>query len=285
MKVVLFLVLFASVLAGGFAMENDGIFTMQVGQFEVTMLVESEREGSTAIIPSAGADILARNIPAAGFRHTANAFLVRSPSQTILVDAGTGAGGVLLNKLQSIGVEPANVDTILITHLHGDHFGGLHQNGRALFPNARVYLSRLEHDHFTRIAPNENAVRALNAYGARLQTFDPAPLTGNPRELLPGITPIAAYNHTPGHTVFLVESNGQKLLIIGDLLHVALVQFPHPEISATFDMDPQGSAAIRRQILSYAAANRIPVGGMHIVYPGIGNVEAAGNGFRFTPLR
>jgi len=105
------------------------------------------------------------------------------------------------------------------------------------------------------------------------------------RELLPGITAIANYGHTPGHTVFLVENSGAKLIIAGDFLHVALVQFPNPDISATFDMDQSAAAASRRQILDYAARNNIPVGGMHIVYPGIGNVQADGSGYRFIPAR
>jgi glyoxylase-like metal-dependent hydrolase (beta-lactamase superfamily II) len=102
--------------------------------------------------------------------------------------------------------------------------------------------------------------------------------------LLPGISPIAAYGHTPGHTIFQIENGGEKFLIIGDLLHVALVQFPVPEISATYDMDQSAAAAIRRQTLDYAAKNNIPVGGMHIVYPGTGAVTVEDSGFKFTPM-
>jgi hypothetical protein len=83
----------------------------------------------------------------------------------------------------------------------------------------------------------------------------------------------------------MVSSGRERIIIAGDFLHVALVQFPHPEISATFDMDQNAAASSRRQLLDYAAMLRIPIGSMHIVYPGIGNVEAGGNGFRFIPLR
>ena len=86
-------------------------------------------------------------------------------------------------------------------------------------------------------------------------------------------------------TVYRVESGNAKFIIAGDFLHVALVQFPHPEISASYDIDQKTAAASRRQILDYAAANKIPIGGMHIVYPGVGNVEYEGNGFRFMPAR
>ena len=83
----------------------------------------------------------------------------------------------------------------------------------------------------------------------------------------------------------MIENGGERLLIAGDFLHVALVQFPHPEISATYDMDQNAAAASRRQILEYAARNKVPLGGIHIVYPGIGNVEVDGTGFKFVPAR
>jgi len=102
---------------------------------------------------------------------------------------------------------------------------------------------------------------------------------------LPGIKPIAAYGHTPGHTAFLIEEGKGRLLIAGDFLHVALVQFPAPDVSATYDVDPKAAAAARRQLLAFAANNKIPIGGMHIVYPAIGAVEAAGTGFKFVPGR
>ena len=143
----------------------------------------------------------------------------------------------------------------------------------------------MEHDHFTRIAVNQGAVAALAPYGSNVITFEPSFLGGTLGELLPGITAIASYGHTPGHTAFLLESGGARLIIAGDFLHVALVQFPLPGISAVFDMDQNAAAASRRQIMGFAARNSIPLGGMHIVYPGIGTVEAAGNGYRFTPAR
>jgi glyoxylase-like metal-dependent hydrolase (beta-lactamase superfamily II) len=263
----------------------DGVFFHRVGQFEVYMLVESQREGNTGILVNADEAVLERYIPQTGFMHTANAFLVKTPGQNILVDTGTGSGGVIVDKIKRLGVEPDKVDTVLITHLHMDHFGGLQREGVANFPNARIYVSEKDHEFFTKTSVNQNAVTALNLYGNRVTTFAPGTLGSNLTALLPGFTPIANYGHTPGHTVFLVENGSGKLIIAADFLHLALVQFPVPDISATFDVDKEAAAVSRRQILNYAARNRIPIGGMHIVYPGIGNVEADGNGFRFTPLK
>ena len=266
-----------------FALENDGVFTHKVGSFEVSILVETERAGDVSIIPGASQDVLNRYIPADGFIMSTNIFLIKTPERTILVD--TAFGGESFNRLRRMGIELDRIDTVLITHMHGDHIGGLQRNGRAVFPNAKIYVSARELDHFTRIAVNPGAVAAVAPYGTRLQTFEPSALNETMRELLPGITPIAAYGHTPGHTNFLIESEGERFLIIGDLLLVAPVQFPRPEIYATYDMDRNAAAATRRRILDYAARNGIRVAGTHIAYPGSGTVRVEGDGFSFTPAR
>jgi len=247
------------------------------------MMVDGERDGNTSIIPNAGADIINRYIPASGFKHSTNFSLIKAPGMNILVD--TGFGTTTFEKLAKAGVRPDQIDVILLTHLHGDHIGGLQQDGRPLFPRAKIYLDNKEWEHFTRIAPNQGAVAALNAYGPNVIGFDAAPLSPVFREILPGICAIANYGHTPGHTVFLVGKGRDRVIIAGDFLHIALVQFPNPDISASYDMDQRGAAVSRRQIMQYAAANRFPIGGMHIVDPGIGYVDADGNGYRFTPLR
>ena len=277
--------LFLGVLAVTGANEDTGIFSFKVGQFEVFMIVEAERDGNTGILVGADEAVLSRYIPAAGFRHTANAFLIKTPTQNILIDTGTGTGGIVLDKIRSLGVQPENISAVFITHLHGDHFGSLQRDGRAVFPNAKIYLSGREHEFFTKTNVNAGAVAALAPYGSNVITFEPGELGATLNEILPGITPIAAYGHTPGHTLFLIKNGNDNLLIIGDLLHIALVQFPVPEISATYDMDANAAAVIRRQVLDYAARNNIPIGGMHVVYPGVGTVEVEGSGFKFTPAR
>jgi glyoxylase-like metal-dependent hydrolase (beta-lactamase superfamily II) len=166
--------------------------------------------------------------------------------------------------------------------MHGDHTGGLAKNGQALFPNARVCLAEQERDYWTRTHVNQGAVAALAPYGSKVSVFRPGEPGTQAAELLPGITAVAAFGHTPGHTLFLFESAGQKLLIWGDLMHVEKIQFPRPEISVTYDVDPAAAAVSRKKILEYAAANNIPVAGMHLVYPAIGIVRAEGGGYRFV---
>jgi len=277
--------LFGAIAAGGFASETDGIYSFKVGQFEIYMLVESERDGNTGIIPGADAALIRRYIPETGFKQSTNAFLIKAPGQNILVD--TAFGGAIFDKVKTLGLGLDQIDAVLITHMHGDHIGGLQKDGKPLLPNAKIYLSEREHSYFTKTQINQGALAALAPYGSKVITFEPGAigeaLSGAAREILPGISAIASYGHTPGHTAFLVENGGAKLIIAGDFLHVALVQIPNPDISATYDMDQRAAAASRRQILDYAARNNIPIGGMHMVYPAVGTVEADGGGFRFTP--
>ena len=289
MKNILGLGILFSVITAGAYGNDSGIFNFKAGQFDVYMLVESERDGNAGILVGADADVLRRYIPAQGFKHSANAFLIKAPGRNILIDSGTGQGGIILEKIRSLGVRLEDINAVLITHLHGDHFGSLQRDGAAVFPNAKIYISQRELEYFTVTNPNQGAVNALAPYRQRnmIETFAPGELLAQRRNaILPGIFPIAAYGHTPGHTIFLLESGNARLLIIGDLLHVAVVQFHVPSISATYDMDDTAAANVRAQVLSYTASNRIPIGGMHIVYPGVGTLEAYNNGasFNYTPM-
>lgn len=280
---MVFGMLFGAIAAGGFAAESDGIFSYRLGQFEIHMLVETERAGNTGVLIGADDALLKQYIPAAGFKSSTNTFLVKTPGRNIVVD--TGFGQAIFEKIRKLGVTPEQVDAVLITHMHGDHIGGLAKDGKALFPAAKIYLAAKEKDFWTGNSVNRGAIAALAPYGARVETFEPGDLTGRIAELLPGISPIAAYGHTPGHTAFLLESGGAKFLIWGDIMHVELVQFPAPDISVTYDSDPKTAAVSRRQILDYAAKNKIPIGGMHLVYPAAGTVEASGSGYRLIPAR
>lgn len=284
MKKGVFLGLLLGMVAiGAFASESDGIYSCRIGQFEIFMMVERENPGNAGILVGADEAFLRRYIPSGGFTHSTNTFLVKAWGKNILVD--TGFGGAVFEKMAKLGVRPDQVDAVLITHLHGDHIGGLQKDGKALMPNAKIYLDSRERDHFTRVQANQGAVAALNAYGNNVVAFEAAPLGPIYREILPGISAIASYGHTPGHTVYMVENGGERIIIGGDFLHVGLVQFANPDMSASYDMDQKAAAASRRSILSFAASLGIPIGGMHIVYPGVGTVQAEGNGFRFIPAR
>jgi glyoxylase-like metal-dependent hydrolase (beta-lactamase superfamily II) len=296
MKNIVFGLILIAIIAAGCAgkrdymelrSESDGIFSYKVGNFMVYTLVDAQREGNTGILVDANEAVLERFIPETGFSHSTNAFLVRTPQNNILID--TGFGNTIIEKIEMLGLTAEQIDAVLITHLHGDHFAGIQREGTALFPNAKIYVSANDLEYFTQTQVNQGAVTALAPYTPdNVVTFDPAELGSTFSELLPGIKAIANYGHTPGHTVFLIENGKDKLIIAGDFLHVALVQFAIPDISATFDVDKEAAAASRKQILGYAAENNIPIGAMHIVFPGIGFVEVSEEdegGFTFTPVR
>ena len=268
------------------ASDFDGIFAHKIGNTEIFTLVEAEREGTTDILIDAPQEALKELIPESGFNRSTNAFLVVTPTKKILVDAGTGSGAIILEKLKQLGIDLHEIDTILLTHLHFDHFGGLATDEKPNFPNAKIYLSKEEYRHFIEgEGKNQSAIDIFSLYKDNVETIEANELDGEYKELFPGITAIKNHGHTPGHTVFLIENDGEKMIIAGDFLHVGLVQFPNPDISATYDIDSKEAAASRRAILDYAAKNKIPIGGMHIVNPGVGTVEGVGNGFRFISLK
>jgi glyoxylase-like metal-dependent hydrolase (beta-lactamase superfamily II) len=284
-------VVFGAIAAGGFAADNrfaaksDGIVSGRIGSLEVYMLTETRSQGRPSILIGADAETLERYLPGGNYESETNTFLIRGRGQVVVVD--TGFGGAIFDHLKTLGVEPADVDAVLLTHMHGDHIGGLRRDNRPLFPKATVYLARQEKEYWVDRDSGGQAAAALAPYGSRVKTFLPGNLGSAAGELLPGISPIAAFGHTPGHTAFLLEDGGQRLLIWGDLMHVQGIQFPRPDISVTYDTDPAAAAAVRKGILEYAAVNSIPVAGMHLVYPAIGAVRtdsAGGGAYRFDPV-
>jgi glyoxylase-like metal-dependent hydrolase (beta-lactamase superfamily II) len=266
--------LFGAVAAQGFGAD---IFSWKTGEFAVDMLVENRGPGRPGILLGLSQAQLDRYVSGGNFQSETNVFLIRGRGLTVLVD--TGFGGAIFENMKTLGLSPADVDAVLLTHTHGDHTGGLQRDGKALFPKAKVYLAEEE---WAWSQGNAVTRAALAPYGSRVETFKPAKIDA-PREILPGIRAAAAFGHTPGHTVFLLESSGQKLLIWGDLMHVEGVQFPLPDIPVSYDTDSAAALAVRKEILDYVVRNRIPVAGMHLLYPALGTVEREGTGYRFIP--
>jgi glyoxylase-like metal-dependent hydrolase (beta-lactamase superfamily II) len=271
------------VLAGG----AQEIFTYRVGKYEVSILVERVSPGNPGILIDASESLKRSYIPGGKFTSQVNAFLVKTPERAFVVDTGFGTN--LFDNLKKLGVSPAKVEAVLLTHMHGDHIGGLQTGGKPNFPGAAVYLAEKEKDYWMPAkgkALNDGAAAALAAYAGKVHTFTPSEAGSRGRELFPGLTPIAAYGHTPGHTAFLVRSGGESLLILGDVVHVMDIQIPVPEISVTYDVDPAAARETRKKIFDYAAKNKIPVTGMHLASPAFGFLESKpGGGYTFRPVQ
>jgi glyoxylase-like metal-dependent hydrolase (beta-lactamase superfamily II) len=278
-----------SVLMAGsvFSAAAGDILTYKVGQYEVSILVERSGPGNMGILIDASDALKKQYMPTGTFTSQTNVILIKSKDRAIVVD--TGFGENLFTNLKTLGVDAAKVQAVLLTHMHGDHIGGLQKDGKPLFANAAVYLAEQEKNYWVPANGkplNDGAAKALAAYSGRVKTFNPAEIGATLQELLPGVTPIAAFGHTPGHTVFLVQSEGKSLLVWGDLVHAMDIQIPVPDISVTYDVDPKAAREVRRKIFDYAAKNKIPVTGMHLASPGIGFLEAkAGGGYTFKAIQ
>ncbi len=282
MKKSVLSILMCMFIAGSlYAQSNENVFTTRVGTFQVSLLSEGQGQGNPRILIGATPDMMDKAIPDGTFANATNAFLVRTPQQIILVDAGYGRS--LFDNLAFLGVKPEDINTVLITHMHGDHIGGMLREGKPAFPNATVYISAPEHNYWAAI--EGGAKNVIEVYKDKLQLFDPEEAGHEESALLPGIYGIASYGHTPGHTSFLVKSEGEQLLIWGDLTHAMAIQMPYPQVAVTYDTHPEQAIEYRKQLLEYVTAGRMPIAGMHIAYPGIGTVTEAGTGYLFTPAR
>jgi Zn-dependent hydrolases, including glyoxylases len=262
--------------------QNENAFTYKVGDFEVALLSWGQKQGNSSILVGATEDILKECAPQGTFPNAINAFIVRTPTETILVDAGFENG--LVANLHANNLHANQIDIILITHMHGDHIGGLLSDGKARFSKAKLYLPQQEYDYWmsdeamNKLSKDKQdgfvaARQVVAAYKDRLHLFLPSQWGEKTTALLPGITPLAAFGHTPGHTMYLLESGEDKLLIWGDITHAMAVQMPYPEVSVTYDFDPKQAAASRKITLERVADIEIPVAGMHIPFPAIGNIK------------
>jgi len=272
-----------------------------LGAFEVTVLFDGAlnlkpKDLLTNTTPAQVDKLLARHFEKDAVPTSVNGFLVNTGTMLVLIDTGAGAlfgpglGSLVVN-LKAAGYAPEQVDDVLITHMHGDHVGGLVADGKIVFPNATVHADRHEAEFWLSQANLDNApqdkkqffqgaMTALNPYAAagKLRTFD------GDTEILAGVHARAARGHTPGHTVYAIESSGQKLVLWGDLMHVAAVQFPQPQVTIRFDTDSKAAAAQRRKAYAAAAKEGYLVGAAHIPFPGIGHLRAEGKGYAWVPV-
>lgn len=278
-----------------------GYYRVMLGEFEVTAL----SDGTVALpvdtlltnTTKAKSDkTLARNFLKSPVETSVNAYLINTGTKLVLVD--TGAAGLfgptlgrLAESLKSAGYQPEQVDEIYITHMHPDHVGGLMAGEKMAFPNAVVRADKRDADFWLSQANLDNApaegkgffqgaMASLNPYVAagKFKPFD------GDTELAPGIKAMAAPGHTPGHSLYVVESGGRKLVLWGDLMHVAAVQFAEPSVTIAFDTDSKNAAVQRKRAYAEAAKQGYLVGSAHLSFPGLGHLRAEGKGYTFVPV-
>jgi glyoxylase-like metal-dependent hydrolase (beta-lactamase superfamily II) len=201
--------------------------------------------------------------------------LVNTGSELVLFDTGLDPDSITAT-LASAGVTPDQIDTVVITHMHGDHIGGLMGPNGATFAKARYVTGSVENNHWAGAA-NENYDAAVRPLADKTTYLDDAgSVTG-------GITAMAAFGHSPGHMIYLLESEGRQLAITADTANHYVWSLGYPDWEVKFDADKAAAAATRRTVFGMLAADRVPFIGYHMPFPGMGYVEAQGDGFRYVP--
>ena len=216
-------------------------------------------------------------IPADKVRLYFQPTVVRTGGETVLIDTGPSAEGTL-TALEAAGVSADDISVVVITHMHGDHIGGLTDElNEPTFVNARYVTGQVEYDHWA-AAGNEG-------FDAKVRPLaDKFTFIGDGDAAVSGITAVSSFGHTPGHMCYMLEDGGAQLMLMGDLTNHHVWSLAYPDWEVRFDMDKGGAAASRKKILGMAAADRFMVAGYHLAFPGIGYVTTEGAGdFHFVP--
>src|SRR4051812_8660818 len=276
--------------------QAPGYYRMMLGDFEITTVSDGTvpldfAKIMTNTTPEEVRALFARGREPLPVDVSINTFLINTGSKLVLVDSGAGdlfgpkSGGRLVANLKASGYRPEQVNAVLLTHIHGDHSARLTIGGKIVFPNATVHVNEHERDHWLSSAEaarapekkvySARAHAALDPYieNGRLKTFD------GEAELFPGIRTWPHPGHTPGHTCYVVESKGQKLVLLGDTVHATQVQFPRPDITIAYDVDSPAAAARRKKIFEDASEEDYWVGAAHISFPGLGHIRRNGRGY------
>jgi glyoxylase-like metal-dependent hydrolase (beta-lactamase superfamily II) len=266
-----------------------GFYRFAVGTATVTVL--SDGQGvMEQTLPNWGANpdlqeefvqTLEENyIPIAPGINNFNPMVVDTVANVVLVDTGRGAasGGLLLTHLQNAGIAPENIDTVFLTHGHPDHISGLVGDGGLAFPNAQLMMGETEFNFWT--SQSEPPPFIQNVLIPNQDNFT---LLGENAEIVPGLTTVASYGHTPGHLAVLVDGGEQQLMHFGDAGGHWLLSLLYPEHYLGFDADPETTVATRAQLFDRVSADRTVVIGYHYPWPGVGYVKAVDDHYEFVP--
>jgi glyoxylase-like metal-dependent hydrolase (beta-lactamase superfamily II) len=275
-----------------------GVYHCRVGDIIVTAISDGYLDGGLDVLRNISEDE-ARQILTENFRPArrtpVNAFLIWSAGRLALVETGSGnylqaSAGKLLSNITALGVDPADIEVVMLTHMHPDHSAGLTDmsNGERYFPNAELVMHENEPKHWFddgAMAKATEREKKLYFQAGREQVL---PYKDHWRlfqqgEVFPGVTAMPMPGHTPGHTGYLVASGKDQLLIWGDIVHVPEVQTARPEVCMAFDTDAKAAEAMRRRVFDMVATDGLLVTGMHLHFPGFAHLTRRASGYHLIP--
>ncbi|MEM9725350.1 MAG: MBL fold metallo-hydrolase [Pseudomonadota bacterium] len=272
-------------------------YRFKLGAFEVATILdgviqrgEPQSIFGTDQTPEAFAALAAANfLPVDQIENGYTPVVLNTGAEVILFDTGNGAArrpgrGALREILAANGLAPEQIDIVVITHFHPDHVGGIMEGDGPAFPNARYVASRLEFDWW-----RANAAVRGEAFERLLESTvfavaENMTFLEDGRDVASGVTLLAAHGHTPGHSVFHLESEGRRLMICADACNHYVFSLQRPEWHVRFDMDKEAAGRTRRRLLDMLATERTPFTGYHMPFPAIGHVERFGDAFRYAPV-
>ena len=275
---------------GGFAAaEMMGTATTRfnrfgLGGFEVTALLAGTRTvenpqgifGMNASADEFAAASAAANIPTDRAQFFFTPTVVNTGAELVLFDTGLNPAGITA-ALAAAGYTAEQVDVVVLTHMHGDHIGGMADDaGTPTFPNARYVTGAVEFDAWD-MSGNEGFEAKVRPFAEQMTFLDDGGSVAS------GITAMAAFGHTPGHMAYMIESAGESLLIAADFANHYVWSLAYPDWEVRFDRDKAAAAETRRRLLGMLASDKIPFIGYHMPWPAIGYVEAKGDGFQYAP--
>jgi len=283
--------------------QAPGFYRLMLGQFEITALHDGTIDLEpgkllTNTTPETVEKALDASFQGSVIPASVNAYLINTGEKLILIDSGTGPSGMfgptlgqVLKNLAASGYSPEQVDEVYFTHMHPDHIGGLLTPAGAAFPNAVLRLDRRELAYWTDAEQAKKTPEGLRPFfsfaEAALKPYIDAgrikPFDGN-TQLAPGIQAISAVGHTLGHTTYNIESDGKRMMVWGDIMHVGAIQFAQPQVTIAFDTDSPAAAKARAIVFAKAADDRVIVAAAHQPFPGIGHLRHVGTGYEFVPL-
>jgi glyoxylase-like metal-dependent hydrolase (beta-lactamase superfamily II) len=254
-----------------------------LGDFELTTLLVGTRtveDPQSTFGMNVDADTFkaasdAANLPVDKTQFFFTPTVVNTGAELVLFDTGLN-GAATTAALAAAGYTADQVDVVVLTHMHGDHIGGLMTDGAPTFPNARYVTGQVEFDTWSQ-TDNEGFANMVKPLADQM-TF-----LADGGSVASGLTAMAAFGHTPGHMAYMIESAGKQLVLGADFANHYVWSLGYPDWEVRFDMDKAAAAATRRRMLDMMATDKLAFVGYHMPWPAIGYVEKKGDGFGYMP--